>query len=229
MKWLVTYPENAPAVANYVGWMRTQGVEADLVSADFARPPDTVSHDALLLSGGGDVDPALYGDAGRHPETGDVAAARDRLELDLIGEFLGTGRPVFGICRGIQILNVAFGGRLIQHVPDFLAGRGEESHRKEGEGDAVHPIRIERSSRLGSTLRGVGQVNSSHHQAVHPQAVGRGLRVTALSGAGVIEALESFEHGAPMLAVQWHPERMERSDPASAALLRLMIDLVRPT
>jgi putative glutamine amidotransferase len=225
MKWLVTYPEDGRSVSYYINWLTRGGVDALMIPPSFQRPLDTADCEALLLPGGGDVDPARYGESARHAETSDVLPARDELELALIREFLASKRPVFGICRGVQILNVALGGRLIQHVPDFIAGRLEETHRMGDRYDAVHAVSFDSASKLGRALRGVTQVNSSHHQAVHPAFTGKGLKVTAVTPAGVVEAVESAELGAPVLAVQWHPERMDPQDPASAGLLDLMKDL----
>ncbi len=228
MRWLATKPS---VKSDYSRWLRAGGITPEFLDPTNALPDALDAFDALLLTGGGDVDPALYG-AERHPQTGEPNSNRDTLERQLIDRFLEIGRPVFGICRGIQLLNVAFGGQLIQHVPDWLATRGHgaaECHSP-ASGDAQHAIRFAAGRRLEQALRGTETVNSHHHQAVDPQHLGRHLRVAAWSGAGVVEAVEGVDLPAPVLAVQWHPERMaDGSAPAATALLNLMRSLAQAT
>lgn len=220
-KTLVTY--DVPLT--YARWLRAGGITAEFLGPADALPANLGAFDALLLTGGGDVDPALYG-APAHRETGDLSAARDALERQLIDAFLDLGRPVFGICRGIQMLNVACGGKLIQHVPDWLAARGVSECHSPPSGDAEHAVRLAPGSRLAGALNGMTTVNSHHHQAVDPEHVGRHLRVTARSAAGVVEAVEGVDLPAPVIAVQWHPERMaDGRAPAALALRDLFIRL----
>ena len=222
-KTLVSY--DVPSA--YDRWLRAGGIIPTFIGPDDVQPADVRAFAALLLTGGGDVDPARYG-AAPHPLTGDVLPRRDELEQQLIARFLEMGRPVFGICRGIQILNVAFGGQLIQHVPDWLAARdlGASECHSPASGDAVHAIRFAPGSLLGDALRGTTTVNSHHLQAVDPRHLGRGLRVAAWSGAGVVEAVEGVGLPAPVLAVQWHPERMAAGkDPSALSLRRLLLSL----
>lgn len=228
MKWLVSYPEDGPSVAYYDRWVRAAGAEPTLLEDGFAHPGDPSSFAALLLSGGGDVDPALFGETVRHARTYGVVAARDGLELRLIREFQELKRPIFGICRGIQILNVALGGGLWQHVPDHVEESRERHGRASGY-DSMHGIVLDGQTRLGAALRGTLTTNSAHHQAVDPARMGRGLRVAARSSAGVIEAVESWEGSAPLLAVQWHPERLPLDHPASANVRAFWADLARAT
>lgn len=223
--WLLTYPENGPTLENYRRWLARDGVETTCLDAAYSHPGDISRFDALLLPGGGDVDPACYR-AERHPKTDGVLEARDRVELQLIAEFRAIGRPVFGICRGLQILNVACGGSLIQHVPDQVATDAEEHVRPAGE-DAAHTVRRNLQSRLGSVLHEAGDSNSSHHQSVDPERVGAGLRIAAWSGEGIVEAVESIDPSDRLSAVQWHPERMDVNHPASAALRAHWCRIVR--
>ena len=212
MKWLLTYPEDGPSVAFYERWVRAAGAEPVLVDRAYTHPGSLDGLAALLLAGGGDVDPARYG-AVAHPLTGGLSSARDDLELALIREFLARGRPVFGICRGAQILNVALGGGLVQHVPEVVEP-GRERHRAEQGYDARHAIRPDGSTALGRALQDVEESNSAHHQAVDPARLGRGVRIAVRSGTGLVEAIE-----APgCSAVQWHPERLPLEHPASARL-----------
>jgi putative glutamine amidotransferase len=149
--------------------------------------------DGLLLPGGGDVDPALYGQSCRGSQPPD--SERDRAELALIRRFAAVEKPIFGICRGVQVLNVFFGGTLVQDL---------SGHSQVDGVDRIHPVHAAPES-LVSSLYGTDlTVNSAHHQAV--DVPGAGLWVTARSGDGVAEALE--HETLPVFGVQWHPERL---------------------
>jgi len=219
MKWLMTQATKSDANTNYERWLRSAQVDFAISRAGDETPVAVAGYDALLLTGGGDVDPALYGDAvGAHTRYVDVK--RDRHEIDLIGRCLADGVPVFGICRGIQVLNVALGGGLIQHIPG-VPGLGGEKHGGR-RGDAVHGVLFEGPSALRDAWGECGEVNSSHHQAVDPARLGKGLAVVAKSRAGIIEAVEGRGMGAPVLAVQWHPERMDEGRFPVRGLMELM-------
>lgn len=143
----------------------------------------------LLLTGGGDVEPARYGGARLPTDTVDVD--RDREEFALLDAFLRQGRPVFGICRGVQLLNVYFGGTLCQQVPGHADG-------------ARHTVHAVPGSRIEALCGAAFETNSWHHQAA--DALAPGLRCTASSPDGLAEALE--HEAFPVFGVQWHPERM---------------------
>lgn len=156
--------------------------------------------DGLLLTGGGDVDPARYHQAPA-PEVYDVDPARDDWELALV-EAAG-GLPILGVCRGCQLLNVSAGGSLIQHLPNVTS----ENHRqRERDRDEVHRVDVAPDSRLAAVLGAtrVG-VNTVHHQAV--DRVGDGWRPVAWAPDRNIEAIEPVGE-APVIAVQWHPESL---------------------
>ncbi|HEY8853603.1 MAG TPA: gamma-glutamyl-gamma-aminobutyrate hydrolase family protein, partial [Gemmatimonadaceae bacterium] len=166
---------------------------------------DSVS--GLVLTGGEDVDPARYGEK-RHEKVRYVNAARDTTEAALIEAAKARGKPVLAICRGIQILNVALGGTLVQDIPsqcDTRIAHDEDSPRD----TRSHEISVEPGSLIA---RAVGTehltVNSFHHQSV--KSVADGMRVTARSPDGIIEGLESTGDWWVM-AVQWHPEEMTDS------------------
>lgn len=170
--------------------------------------------DGLLLTGGGDVTAAYYGQD-PSPEAYGSDYARDRWELALVAAARASGVPILGVCRGAQVLNVAAGGTLTQHLPVVT----EESHREyERDGETVHPVQVDPAGLLATITgeRAFG-VNSLHHQAV--ARVGPSLRPVAWSPDGVIEALESVD-GGPVLGVQWHPELLVHQ-PAHPAHLRL--------
>jgi putative glutamine amidotransferase len=168
--------------------------------------------DGLLLTGGGDVDPAFYGED-RHPLTDDAEPGRDEFEIDLARRAMSGGVPLLAICRGAQVLNVAAGGTLVQDIPSSV--ESELSHSvKEPKDLACHAISIVAGTKLSSVLGGQTaaacscRVNSRHHQAVG--RTGDGLVVSARAGDGVVEAIEQPD--APFcIGVQWHPENFWRS------------------
>lgn len=222
MKWLVTSAAGGNP-DNYLAWLSGAGIESALILPSDPAPGDCSAFVALMLTGGGDVDPARYG-AVRAPETQGIDPARDEMECRLIRRFMDEGKAVFGVCRGIQILNVALGGRLIQHVPSVVGAA--ESHERSNGKDAVHPITLVGGTGLAGAFAPVIDVNSAHHQAVDRGAVGAGLRIAALSGQGIVEAVEGVRVRAPVLGVQWHPERLEPSTHVAAAgLLKKMTEL----
>ena len=157
------------------------------------------SADGLLLSGGPDVNPARYGEAAQ-PECGAPDDARDALEFAALDEAFQRSLPVLGICRGMQVINVKYGGTLLQHIPQVEA----HHHRYRSEQSmAVHPVDVLPGSQLAciTTIRRT-LVNSRHHQAV--SRLGNGLVTSAVAPDETVEALECG-HGYVM-AVQWHPE-----------------------
>jgi putative glutamine amidotransferase len=161
--------------------------------------------DALVLQGGGDVHPEYYGSEA-HPQTNTIDRRRDEFELALLARARQRRMPVLGICRGIQLVNVGFGGTLVQHLPDVTDVEHEALDRWDA---TAHPIEIEPDSRL-SELLGARQmeVNSVHHQAL--DRIGEGLRVVARALDGVVEAVEAPDEA--VLAVQWHPEWAQNVD-----------------
>lgn len=163
----------------------------------------------LILSGGGDVHPRLYGRLDALELTNEVNERRDEFELGVIEQALREAMPVLGICRGMQIFNVAQGGSLI---PD-IEREGLSSHKKTPSGDRVHSVALGDGTLLERVVQvPAGEVNSSHHQAVRDP--GKGLKISATAGDGVPEGLE-WETPAghsSLLLVQWHPERMKVTD-----------------
>lgn len=161
--------------------------------------------DALVIAGGEDVDPARYG-AQAHPQTGPWSALRDELELAAVALAHDAGIPVLGVCRGHQVINVAFGGTLVQHLEGetgmrhlpLSAARTAHTHR----------VRLEEDSTLGAVYGTEVGVNSFHHQAV--DIPGRGVRVVGWADDGTPEAIE-HENGL-ILGTQWHPETFD-ADP----------------
>jgi putative glutamine amidotransferase len=162
----------------------------------------------LVLTGGEDVDPARYGEK-RHEKVLSVNAARDATEAALIMEAQKRGTPVLAICRGIQILNVALGGTLVQDITSQC--ETNINHDEENARDSrTHEISVEPDSLIGKAVGAERlTVNSFHHQSV--KRVADGMRVTARSPDGIIEGLESTDEDWWVMAVQWHPEEMTDS------------------
>lgn len=178
--------------------------------------------DGLILTGGGDLSPSLYGQA-PHPKTGPVSLGRDTCELQLFELAQERRLPLFGICRGMQLINVALGGTLHQHLDDcpsvFIRHLQEEDRTT-----AVHDIEVSAGSLIAQALGSHARVNSLHHQAVGE--LGAGLQVTARSPDGVIEAAETKQGGcSPIIAVQWHPEEMAERSPSMSGLFKLFVKL----
>jgi putative glutamine amidotransferase len=158
--------------------------------------------DGVLFSGGNDLDPDTYG-AEAHPETSGTRPERDRGELALLEGALARDMPVLAVCRGFQVLNVARGGDLVQHLPEVV---GDDRHREALGVFSEHPVRIEDGSKLGALLGDRAPVKSHHHQGVG--TVGRGLREVAWADDGTVEALEDPDRRFA-LGVLWHPEEGE--------------------
>ncbi|MCQ2458312.1 MAG: gamma-glutamyl-gamma-aminobutyrate hydrolase family protein [Clostridia bacterium] len=181
--------------------------------------------DGLLITGGPDVDPALYGQQ-PIPELGSVSAARDRMEIAAVKVFRRLNRPILGICRGIQSMAVALGGTLYQDIPAQYPGNVDHYPCREGWGiPHAHTVTVESGTRL-EAISGGGTwfVNSYHHQAVN--RLPEGARVAARSDDGLIEAFEMPE-GALCLGVQWHPERLYEEDEHAFALFRELVFAAR--
>lgn len=199
--------------------------EFALIPADYLRgleleggipiliPPQNVSRDGaarilsaldgLMLCGGRDVNPSLYGEAPASTTEG-PDLLRDLTENFLLSAALDKGTPVLAICRGMQLLNVHLGGSLVQHLPDVVG----DSRYQRGSGQfSMMPVAIETESQLGAILDGVASLNSValyHHQAI--DRLGRGVVITATSQDGVVEAIEVPEFPF-CIGVQWHPEK----------------------
>jgi gamma-glutamyl-gamma-aminobutyrate hydrolase PuuD len=170
--------------------------------------------DGLMLTGGPDLDPALYG-ADAHPQTAGVRSDRDRAELALLTAALERELPVLAICRGSQVLNVALGGDLLQHLPDEV---GHDRHKHTPGVFADHAVELDPETRLGRLMGSHAPVKSHHHQGYG--RIGQDLRVAAHADDGTPEALEHTEK--PVLGVLWHPEEGEDD-----ALFRQLVEQAR--
>ena len=199
-------------MADYLEAVKRSGGEA--VELDYRRddPARVVeSADGLMLTGGGDVNPALYGEA-PHPTFQPSEDGRDEYEIALVRTALEHSVPLFAICRGMQVLNVALGGTLIQDIPSMVNGAANHSIA-EPRYHLAHEVWVAKGSRLATLMAekldgDICQVNSRHHQAV--KAVAPGWDVTGTAPDGVIEAIEQ-PGDVFRMAVQWHPENFWRT------------------
>ncbi len=211
----------------YVVALRAAGARVALLPPGQTDDPDEVltPFDGLLLAGGGDVEPARYG-AADHPAQYGIDTDRDQLELELARAAVRLGLPALGICRGVQLLNVAFGGTLVQHLP----GDGQPpehraeshvEHRNEAK-QAMHGLRVEPGSHLAEAL---GQVEadglSHHHQGL--DRLGEGFRPVAWAPDGLVEGIERAQGWT--IGVLWHPESTAAADPVQHRLLRAFVEV----
>jgi putative glutamine amidotransferase len=178
------------------------GIAVTLPAQPRAVPELIAALDALILTGGGDIDPVHYGQS-LHPATRSIDPDRDRFELDLTRMAVERGLPLLGICRGIQVLNVALGGTLIQDIPDQVTA-ALVHQTPEDAPIATHHVRLQPNSRLAALIQCTDLLtNSAHHQAI--QSLAPALQSVGWSQDGVVEAVESTDQ-AFVIGVQWHPE-----------------------
>jgi putative glutamine amidotransferase len=220
---ITTYAEKAtwggwtePAAFTPLAYVRAvehAGGRALLVPPNDSAIEETLDVlDGVVFSGGGDLDPHTYG-AEAHPATMQVNPARDQAELALLEAALARDMPVLAVCRGSQVLNVARGGDLVQHLPEQV---GHDRHRHTQPMMADHEVTVKADSRLGSILGDRAPVKSSHHQGFG--RLGEGLREAAWAEDGTVEALEDPSHRFA-LGVLWHPEEGE-----DFALFRALVE-----
>lgn len=203
-------------LAPYVAAVRAAGGEPTVLRWQEARDPekDAASFDAIVLCGGDDVDARRFGEE-NHPKVGLVPPQRDEYEIGIVRAAVVRGVPLLGVCRGSQVMNVALGGTLEQHIPD-VPGRGPH-----GDGTS-HEVETVPGTHL-AVLGARAVVNSYHHQAVGRLAAP--LRVAARSPDGGVEAVEG--PGAFCVGVQWHPERHGNDEPFGNGLFRALVEAAR--
>ncbi len=182
--------------------------------------------DGIFLPGGADIDPASYG-AERHPSCDTSDPARDRVELKLLWWALEDRKPTLGVCRGLQLINLAAGGTIYQHLSDEHPGAHKHDYFPFGgayrRDHLAHTVRITAPQSRLARIFGSEQlaVNSMHHQGV--RTLGQGLVPTAVASDGLIEALEGTDEEHFLVAVQWHPEALTESDAAARRLFEEFI------
>jgi putative glutamine amidotransferase len=196
-----------PKYLNYTHWLANIDPDVRFGLLDDVEDPlnELEECDALLLPGGADVDPERFG-KGDERDVCTINAQRDKLEFAVIQRAIELEMPIFGICRGLQIMNVALGGSLITDLPTI----GHEQHHKIDGKDRVHLVTLEPGSHLARVIgQTEGETNSAHHQCA--DVVAPRFRVTARSADGIVEGMEwNDPEGKPyLLLVQWHPERMD--------------------
>ena len=200
-RWRVWEEAAALLPASYPRVIARAGGRAVLLPPEVDGAEETVAAlDGLVLSGGGDLDPALYGQA-PHPLTRGVAPERDRGELTLLRAALAEGLPVLGVCRGAQLIVVAAGGSLHQHLPELV---GRQGHLPAPGRYGYHEVRLDPASRIGGILGAGAKVASHHHQGI--ATVGTGIEAVGWAEDGTIEAVEATARGRFLVGVLWHPE-----------------------
>jgi putative glutamine amidotransferase len=213
-------------VNSYKGWLLrfNPAIEFHDLACEMNRPDEVEQCDGLLLTGGGDIHPKAFGKIDGAAQTKDVDERRDNFEFIVIERALARKMPVLGICRGMQVLNVYYGGTLYLD----LASCGYSRHHEDDGKENRHAIAIQEQSMLAAIIgKNSGDVNSFHHQGV--ERAGKGLAVNARSDDGVIEGMEwADKNEAPfLLAVQWHPERMkDTSNPLSEKIGRSFLEKI---
>jgi putative glutamine amidotransferase len=202
-KWSYWELEAALVPVQYVRAVERAGGRPVLVPPSREGIEETLDAlDGLIFSGGSDLDPETYG-AKPHPETVGVVTERDRAELTLLSAALERDMPVLAICRGSQVLNVALGGNLLQHLPEVV---GDEKHKQTPGVFAGHDVAIHADTRLGGLLGDRAPVKSHHHQGFG--RLGQGLVEAARAEDGTVEAVEDPSRRFA-LGVLWHPEAGE--------------------
>ncbi len=224
---LTTYHRNGDnkfeLPAEYVDAVRRAGGIPVLLPPGESRREDVLHRlDAVILTGGGDLSPEAYGGSD-HPTLYLVDDERDESELALARRAVDTGLPTLGICRGTQVLNVALGGTLVEHLPDVV---GEEvAHRAPPRDPIPHVVVVEPSSRLAGVVGDLRfECASWHHQGL--KEVAGGLEVVAHAPDGTIEAVELPSHPW-LVAVQWHPELTAANDPIQQRLFEALAEAAR--
>jgi gamma-glutamyl-gamma-aminobutyrate hydrolase PuuD len=215
-RWGVWHLPAALIPLDYVDAVERAGGRALVIPPSEDGVEETLATlDGIVFSGGADVDPSRYG-ADPHPETDTPQARRDAGELALLEAALERDMPVLAICRGFQLLNVARGGDLVQHLPEQT---GNDVHKRVPGEFAVHPVEVKEGTRLATIVGARSDVTSHHHQALG--RVGEGLVETAWAADGTLEGVED-----PSLrfavGVQWHPEAGE-----DAALFEALVEQAR--
>jgi putative glutamine amidotransferase len=190
--------------------------ELEVVSPSHPSIPNIKDYDGVLFAGGKDINPKYYQEAVKYPGLAQIDEKRDAFEFELFDRAHHRGLPILGICRGIQMINVKFGGTLYQDLNEELNSETWVEHERtqsESRAGPTHDVTLtDPESRLRETFEGSCLVNSRHHQAI--KRLGRGLKVTARSADGVVEAVEAADTYPFLVAVQWHPEDIvDRPEP----------------
>ena len=225
------YPERAYVNAAYLNAVQQAGgvpVPLPPQLEPGARAEILKHVSGVLLTGGGDVDPARFGEAA-HPTTCEVSGARDELEIDLTQWALARRAPLLAVCRGLQVLNVALGGSLYQDIPSEPGSPLDHSQtglQGKARNVTAHQVKVREGSRLATILGALDvDVNSFHHQAI--KQLGRGLADVAWAPDSIVEGVELVDPAQFVVGVQWHPEEMVAQDRAAFNLFAALVDRAR--
>ena len=225
------YPERAYVNASYLNAIQQAGGVPVPVPPQLAPPAraEILKHvQGVLLTGGGDVDPARFGEA-PHPTTSEVSVARDTLEIDLTRWALGKRVPLLAVCRGLQVLNVVLGGSLYQDIPSEPGSPLDHSQtglQGKARNIPTHQVKVRDGSRLAGILGALEvDVNSFHHQAI--KRLGQGLADVAWAPDSIVEGVELVEDGQFAVGIQWHPEELVENDRAAFNLFAALVNRAR--
>jgi putative glutamine amidotransferase len=225
------YPERAYVNASYLNAIQQAGgvpVPVPPQLSPAARAEILTHVQGVLLTGGGDVDPARFGEA-PHSTTSEVSAARDTLEIDLTRWALGERVPLLAVCRGLQVLNVALGGSLYQDIPSEPGSPLDHSQtalQGKARNIPTHQVKVRDGSRLAGILGALEvDVNSFHHQAI--RRLGQGLADVAWAPDSIVEGVELVDDGQFVVGVQWHPEELVDNDGAAFNLFAALVQRAR--
>jgi putative glutamine amidotransferase len=223
-----TVPERAYVNGAYVRAVQAAGGIPVLLTPHFTPEVQAALWqrlNGLVLTGGGDIEPGRFGEA-RHPTVDEVSPARDDLEIDLTRRAVAENVPLFAICRGIQVLNVALGGTLVQDLPSEWPNALPHS-QKAPRTHPTHAVKVMgEGTHLGRVLGALEvEVNSMHHQAI--KQLGEGLREVGWAPDGVVEGVEMPGDDRFVLGVQWHPEELVAHDQAARNLFTAIVEAAR--
>ena len=221
----IHYDEYFSIPAKYVDAVRRAGGTAVLLPPGETRWADVLKLiDGIIIIGGADIHPSHYDGNAEHPDLTTFDSERDEAELRLAKQLAKTNIPTFAICRGMQVVNVALGGKLHEHIPDIV---DKDIHRNAEGGWQLQALEAEAESRLANTMQeSTVATYSGHHQAV--KDIGEGLKVTACSADGIVEALE-LENHPWFVAVQWHPEMSAATDETQQRLFDDLVNAAKET
>ena len=214
---------------NYSAWI--EQADATVKTIKLSHKLDNLeavaSCDAIVLSGGEDVYPTLYGKPEylAHLNPLEMDEKRDAFELQVIAKTQQTNKPLLGICRGLQLTNVFFGGTLVYDIPSVV---GSAFHNKKEGKDQLHPVEVVHGSMINSITGQLnGEINSAHHQSANK--IGEGLVATAFADKDIVEAIERKDPANMpwLLLVQWHPERITHSIHFSRAIRERFLEEAR--
>ena len=214
---------------NYRRWIEATGEAEGVKLSMYLNNPEAVAAcDGVVMSGGEDVQPELYGrpEYVKDFDLKEIIPERDQFEYAVIRKALAEEKPLLGICRGLQVVNVFLGGDLVPDIPSVLHSG---FHGKKEGVDQLHPVTIVPGSLLATVARvDAGQVNSAHHQSAGAPA--KDLKIAATGDAGIVEAMEweNPQRRSWLLLVQWHPERMaDQGSPLTAGVRKAFLEACR--